>query len=120
MDERHAVLDQFCGRRPSEVLAVILAAVVEREGALCAYCGVSGDAGGLIVDLALPRSRGGRAAWGNLLPTCYDCLREKGEQTPLEYVLFRFERILDEIRAAHRRCRLRQGPRRPGKTPQLP
>ena len=54
--------------------------VMLRDGRRCAYCG--GHA--TTVDHVLPRSRGGRDAWENLVACCVRCNNSKGDRTPEE------------------------------------
>ena len=54
--------------------------VLRRDGFRCAYCG--GGAG--TIDHVLPRSRGGRDSWENLVACCQRCNNTKGDRTPQE------------------------------------
>jgi len=54
--------------------------VLRRDGHRCAYC--SGHA--TTVDHVLPRSRGGRDTWENLVACCLRCNNLKGNRTPEE------------------------------------
>jgi len=55
-----------------------------RDGYRCQYCGRSAGERALNIDHVLPRSRGGRESWENLVTACQPCNRRKGERTPLE------------------------------------
>src|SRR2546421_11941242 len=55
-------------------------AIFARDGGRCAYC--KGAAGTL--DHVLPRSRGGRHAWENVVAACARCNHTKGDRTPAE------------------------------------
>jgi 5-methylcytosine-specific restriction endonuclease McrA len=55
--------------------------VLRRDGYRCQYCG-SRDS--LTVDHVLPRSRGGRDTWENLVAACTPCNNKKGNRTPDE------------------------------------
>ena len=54
--------------------------VLRRDGHRCAYCGKTAAT----IDHVLPRSRGGRDAWENLVACCLRCNNAKGDRTPGE------------------------------------
>lgn len=55
-------------------------AVFTRDGGRCAYCrGVAET-----IDHVIPRSRGGRHAWENVVAACARCNHRKGDRTPSE------------------------------------
>lgn len=54
--------------------------VLRRDGHRCAYCGGAATT----VDHVLPRSRGGRDTWENLVACCVRCNNLKGNRTPEE------------------------------------
>ena len=56
-------------------------AVFARDDYLCQYCG-SGSK--LTVDHVVPRSRGGRSSWDNVVTSCAPCNSRKGDQLPAE------------------------------------
>jgi len=53
-----------------------------RDGFRCMYCGLSAPASELTLDHVLPRSRGGRTEWSNILTACTACNASKGNRTP--------------------------------------
>jgi 5-methylcytosine-specific restriction endonuclease McrA len=55
-----------------------------RDGWQCQYCGHTGSTRELNVDHVMPRSRGGRDSWENLVIACHPCNRKKGRHTPHE------------------------------------
>jgi 5-methylcytosine-specific restriction endonuclease McrA len=55
-----------------------------RDGYTCQYCGRSPHARELNLDHVMPRSRGGRSSWENLVTSCRDCNLRKGGSTPEE------------------------------------
>lgn len=55
-----------------------------RDGHRCQYCGDEPGIRELNVDHVLPRARGGRDAWDNLVISCRDCNLRKGKRTPEE------------------------------------
>src|SRR2546425_9170753 len=82
----------------AEVAKAIRAAVLERDGGVCVYCGESDENGRLIVELVVPVSRGGRPTWPNLQAACASCHEEKGTLTAFEYSLYLFEtRLLETL-----------------------
>ena len=54
--------------------------VLRRDEHRCAYCGRSAAT----IDHVLPRSRGGRDTWENLVACCLRCNNVKGDRTPQE------------------------------------
>ncbi len=55
--------------------------ILRRDGYRCQYCGRRED---LTVDHVIPRSRGGRDTWENLVTACTRCNSRKGNRTPEE------------------------------------
>jgi len=55
-----------------------------RDRHLCAYCGNQFTAKELTIDHVLPRSRGGRNLWTNVVAACKPCNHRKGNKTPEE------------------------------------
>lgn len=51
-------------------------AVLRRDGHRCAYCGGGADT----VDHVVPRSRGGRHSWENVVAACRRCNSRKGDR----------------------------------------
>ena len=56
-------------------------AVFARDSWTCQYCGRTSH---LTVDHVMPRSRGGRSIWENIVTSCAPCNRRKGDRTPVE------------------------------------
>jgi 5-methylcytosine-specific restriction endonuclease McrA len=54
--------------------------VLRRDEYRCAYCGKSAST----IDHVLPRSRGGRDIWDNLVACCLRCNNLKSDHTPAE------------------------------------
>ena len=69
-------------REPSRV-ALTRRNVLLRDGNVCVYCGGSGGQK-LTIDHVIPRSRGGRSTWDNVVAACATCNRRKGDRTPEE------------------------------------
>ena len=57
-------------------------AVLARDSWTCQYCGASKP--GLTVDHVIPRSRGGKSVWENIVASCASCNRRKGNRLPRE------------------------------------
>ena len=54
--------------------------MLRRDEHRCAYCGRSAST----IDHVLPRSRGGRDTWENLVACCLRCNNTKSDRTPAE------------------------------------
>lgn len=54
--------------------------VLRRDAHHCGYCGKSAST----IDHILPRSRGGKDTWENLVACCQRCNNVKGDRTPQE------------------------------------
>jgi 5-methylcytosine-specific restriction endonuclease McrA len=57
-------------------------AVLARDAWTCQYCGSRKQ--GLTVDHVIPRSRGGKSVWENIVASCATCNRRKGSHLPRE------------------------------------
>lgn len=55
-----------------------------RDGFSCLYCGVPFRANDLTFDHLIPRSRGGRTSWDNIVTACQDCNTRKANRMPAE------------------------------------
>ena len=55
-----------------------------RDGYKCMYCGKSSSGEGLELEHVIPRSRGGKNEWVNLVSACRKCNSRKGDRTPEE------------------------------------
>lgn len=58
--------------------------IYARDGYKCQYCGVRCTLAELTYDHVIPRSRGGRTTWENIVTCCYPCNGSKGNRTPRE------------------------------------
>lgn len=56
--------------------------VLHRDEYTCQYCGVRRN--NLTLDHVLPRCRGGRDSWENLVAACHSCNETKGDRLPSE------------------------------------
>jgi len=55
--------------------------IFKRDGHRCQYCGLHED---LTLDHVMPKSRGGKSSWDNLVAACRRCNAKKGDYTPEE------------------------------------
>ncbi len=58
--------------------------IYARDGHRCQYCGVKCAIDGLTYDHVVPRSRGGKTTWENIVSCCYACNAHKANRTPAE------------------------------------
>lgn len=58
--------------------------IFRRDGGQCMYCGQTAPKVVLELEHIVPRSRGGKDAWENLVAACHDCNQKKGDRTPEE------------------------------------
>lgn len=80
--DRPAVIVLSCYvRMPrSRYAPVTRRGVLRRDGNRCGYCGKSAST----IDHVLPRSRGGKNSWENLVACCLRCNNVKSDRTPQE------------------------------------
>ncbi len=55
-----------------------------RDKFTCQYCGAPGSAEQLTFDHVIPRSRGGKTEWENIVAACSSCNLQKGNRLPNE------------------------------------
>ncbi len=58
--------------------------VFTRDKFRCQYCGIYEQPKRLNYDHVVPRVRGGKTCWGNIVTSCYPCNDRKGSRTPEE------------------------------------
>ncbi|HEX5133305.1 MAG TPA: HNH endonuclease [Candidatus Krumholzibacteria bacterium] len=58
--------------------------IYTRDAFTCQYCGRRLAVSELTCDHVMPRSRGGRTEWSNIVTCCVPCNRRKGGRTPAE------------------------------------
>lgn len=58
--------------------------VFKRDSWTCVYCGCT-DKKTLTIDHVIPKSRGGKDTWENLVTACFDCNQEKNDLTIKEW-----------------------------------
>ena len=65
-------------------LAVTRRGVLNRDNHTCQYCGRSLHSADLTLDHVLPRCRGGKTTWENVVAACKPCNHRKNNHTPSE------------------------------------
>jgi 5-methylcytosine-specific restriction endonuclease McrA len=65
-------------------LPVTRRTILARDHYTCQYCGITPPRHKLTLDHILPRSRGGKTTWENVVTACERCNGRKGSRTPLE------------------------------------
>lgn len=65
--------------------------VFGRDNYSCQYCGIQPGAMKLTYDHVLPKSRGGRTDWNNIVTSCLPCNARKADRTPEEAKMFPFK-----------------------------
>ncbi len=71
-------------KRPQNPIKFSRQNIYARDRYKCQYCGRQFPSEELTYDHVLPKSRGGKTQWGNIVTCCVDCNRKKGGRTPDE------------------------------------
>ena len=58
--------------------------IFRRDGGVCQYCRNKFSRSELTIDHVVPRSKGGRSVWGNVVCCCIACNRKKGGRSPAQ------------------------------------
>ena len=69
-------------RRPPARVRLNRRSILIRDDYTCQYCGYRGP--GLTIDHVIPKDRGGKTDWDNLVACCTRCNSKKGNRTPEE------------------------------------
>ena len=69
---------------PQQSRALSRKNILLRDRNTCQFCGGIFPGSELTLDHVVPRSRGGRSSWENLVACCYRCNNSKGDRTPEE------------------------------------
>jgi 5-methylcytosine-specific restriction endonuclease McrA len=69
-------------KRPRPHVSLSKREILRRDNYTCQYCGR--QFGTLTLDHVMPRHRGGRHSWENIVAACPPCNRLKGGRTPRE------------------------------------
>jgi 5-methylcytosine-specific restriction endonuclease McrA len=100
------------GKMPPRTVKFNRRNIYMRDHYTCQYCGVKPPKEELTIDHILPRSRGGRSNWENVVLACQSCNSRKGSMLPEEANM----RLLKQARRPHWLSTLRstlKGPERP-------
>ena len=71
-------------RIPFQTRALSRKNIIMRDRSTCQFCGRVLPAAELTLDHVVPRSRGGRTDWDNLVACCHPCNNRKGDRLPEE------------------------------------
>ena len=71
-------------RVPHQVRKLSRRNILQRDDHRCQYCGRRPGSQGLTLDHVVPKSRGGKNAWENLVACCGKCNHRKADRTPEE------------------------------------
>ncbi len=71
-------------RRPKAPIKFSRQNIFFRDQYRCQYCGKRYPSSELTWDHVLPKARGGKTEWENLVTCCVDCNRKKGGRVPSE------------------------------------
>jgi 5-methylcytosine-specific restriction endonuclease McrA len=71
-------------RLPTRVQTLSRRNILLRDGNTCQYCGGKFPSGELELEHVIPRARGGRSTWENLVAACRVCNARKADRTPAE------------------------------------
>jgi 5-methylcytosine-specific restriction endonuclease McrA len=74
------LLQHVTGRKKSVKFSRIN--VATRDDFRCQYCGVKHVLSKLTYDHVVPRAKGGRTTWENIVMACVPCNEKKGNRTP--------------------------------------
>ena len=58
--------------------------IYTRDGFKCQFCGQRFESEDLTFDHVIPRSRGGKTTWENIVTACVSCNKAKSDRTPAE------------------------------------
>lgn len=71
-------------KRPKSPIKFSRQNIYARDRYKCQYCGSQFNTEELTYDHILPKSRGGKTEWENIVTCCVNCNRKKGGRTPKE------------------------------------
>jgi 5-methylcytosine-specific restriction endonuclease McrA len=71
-------------RRPKTPVKFSRQNIYARDRYKCQYCGARFATEDLTYDHVIPKSRGGKTQWKNIVTCCIDCNRKKGGRIPSE------------------------------------
>lgn len=71
----------FYDRLPKRQVRFSRKNIFERDFWTCQYCGVRPSKSDLNLDHVVPRSKGGKTTWDNIVASCFTCNGKKGSKT---------------------------------------
>ncbi|MFH1349369.1 MAG: HNH endonuclease [Pseudomonadota bacterium] len=71
-------------KRPKSPVKFSRQNIYSRDRYHCQYCGERFPSEELTYDHVLPKSKGGKTEWENIVTCCIECNRKKGGRTPAE------------------------------------
>ena len=71
-------------KRPKTPIRFSRQNIYARDKYACQYCGKKFPSEELSYDHVIPKSRGGKTEWSNIVTCCFHCNRKKGGRTPKE------------------------------------
>jgi 5-methylcytosine-specific restriction endonuclease McrA len=71
-------------KRPKSPVKFSRQNIYARDRYRCQYCGTRNPTEELTYDHIIPKSRGGKTEWANIVTCCVECNRKKGGRTPPE------------------------------------
>ena len=72
----------FIRRREDKAFLSVAEKILDRDNYTCQYCGTTEQP--LTIDHVLPRSKGGKTEWTNVVAACGSCNRRKANRLPTE------------------------------------
>lgn len=78
------IILQLYDRLPRSQVRFSRLNIYHRDENRCQYCGLQAERSQLNLDHVVPRSRGGRTTWENVVCCCIPCNLRKGARTPSE------------------------------------
>lgn len=69
---------------PKRRVSLSRTAILKRDEYACQYCGKKLTLKDATVDHVIPRSKGGKTIWSNVVTACAGCNRKKGDRTPAQ------------------------------------
>ena len=79
------VYSDYIPKKYVKVLPFSRQNVYVRDGGCCMYCGKKVSLSGFTFDHVVPRSRGGRTCWENIVVSCIRCNGQKGHKSIGDY-----------------------------------
>jgi len=79
-------------RVPYKAIPLTRKNILHRDNYICQYCGRHNSS--MTIDHIIPRSRGGKNQWDNVVTACIRCNNLKGNKTPQEAGMNLIENVL--------------------------